>query len=365
MQYLILGNVGSKRWQAYSDELHNFWNERQQHVEIHLVPWHEVILADGNLDAFPLFDNPALVRIESPGRDFEVTKLLLQDNSLIYRKGLILEPNKLYQSFCRILLGLQQSFDARPHLIPLCRPMDVIEMFDKNATLDRLRSVDIPCPDSLIAPSTAGQLLTELQSKPWPTSYVKLSTGSSASGIAVVRANQQPITALTSVATVNEEFFNTRQVHRTEGDTLLSILQFILEQGSTVQQGIPMAQIDGQHFDMRVIVIHGQIEFTLFRLSPHPMTNLHLGGRRGEWETCRQAIPTRAWLDAMDHCLEVAELYPNASILGIDLVFERGFLHHYILEVNAFGDFFPGWTNEKGKTVHRVEIEATASRYLN
>jgi hypothetical protein len=31
-----------------------------------------------------------------------------------------------------------------------------------------------------------------------------------------------------------------------------------------------------------------------------------------------------------------------------------------VLEVNAFGDFFPHLTDEKGRSVHRVEIEATA-----
>jgi hypothetical protein len=120
-----------------------------------------------------------------------------------------------------------------------------------------------------------------------------------------------------------------------------------------------MAQIDGQNFDVRVVVLHGRPAFTVFRLSPQPMTNLHLGGRRGDPASCRAAVPTRAWLDALDHCAEAARLYPCAAV-GVDLLFERGYLRHYVLEVNAFGDFFPGLTDAAGRTVHAAEIEETA-----
>jgi hypothetical protein len=89
------------------------------------------------------------------------------------------------------------------------------------------------------------------------------------------------------------------------------------------------------------------------------MTNLHLGGRRGDPGACRAIVPTRAWLDALDHCAEAAQLYRTAAV-GVDLLFESCYIRHYLLEVNAFGDFFPGLTDDGGRTVHRAEIEATA-----
>jgi hypothetical protein len=137
------------------------------------------------------------------------------------------------------------------------------------------------------------------------------------------------------------------------------VLGFLLDEGVCVQRGVRMAQIDGQNFDVRVVVIHGRPEFTIFRLSGLPMTNLHLGGRRGDPAACRAAVPTRAWLDALDHCVEAAGLY-DAAAVGVDLLFESGYLRHYVLEVNAFGDFFPGLRDERGRTVHGTEVEATA-----
>ena len=126
-----------------------------------------------------------------------------------------------------------------------------------------------------------------------------------------------------------------------------------------MQQGVRMAQVDGQNFDVRVVVVHGRPAFTVFRLSPQPMTNLHLGGRRGDPGRCRAAVPTRAWLDGLDASVEAARCYESAAV-GVDLLFESGYLRHYVLEVNAFGDFFPGLVDERGVTVHRAEVEATA-----
>jgi glutathione synthase/RimK-type ligase-like ATP-grasp enzyme len=117
-----------------------------------------------------------------------------------------------------------------------------------------------------------------------------------------------------------------------------------------------MAQIDGCNFDVRVIVIHGKPAFTVFRLSHLPMTNLHLGGHRGDVAGCRAAIPPRVWLDGLDACVEAAACFDSESV-GVDLLFEAGYHRHYVLEVNAFGDFFPNLVDESGRSVHRVELE--------
>jgi len=61
-----------------------------------------------------------------------------------------------------------------------------------------------------------------------------------------------------------------------------------------------------------------------------------------DYSRCRSAIPTREWQDALNRCAEAAEGFSSA-VVGIDLVFEWGLHRHLVLEVNAFGDFFPGW----------------------
>ena len=217
----------------------------------------------------------------------------------------------------------------------------------------------LPCPAELPPPAIR-RLLDGLRTHGFKTAYVKLNTGSAATGIAVVHASDDPPWAITSLMRRADGFYNTRRSSAFTGADLTAVLQFLIQEGVIIQKGIPMAQIDGQNFDVRVVVLYGRPAFTIFRLSSLPMTNLHLGGRRGRLESCRAHVPTRAWLDAIDHCVEAAQLYPCA--VGVDLLFERGYLHHFILEMNAFGDFFPGLTDADGRTIHRAEIKITARR---
>jgi hypothetical protein len=371
-RYVILANPDGIRWQTYAPELAGFWAERGERPEVEVVPWRAVVPLDGNLDGLAAFDRPAVVRLESPGRDWEVARQLLAAGAreepaeanpdwlgLEYQKGRLVRPRLFYRGFCRVLRGLQASFAARPHLQLTCWPLEVAEMFDKNATSARLAAVGVPCPPSLEAPDTVEGLLQALRGRRLATAYVKLNTGSSASAIAVVRALAEPAWAISSIVRIGDGFFSTRRLQRHQGEDLNAVLAFLLREGVCVQQGIRMAQIDGQNFDVRVVVIHGAPAFTIFRLSGQPMTNLHLGGRRGDVAECRARIPPRAWLDGLDAAVEAARQYHSAAV-GVDLLFESGYLRHYVLEVNAFGDFFPNLRDSRGRTVHRAEIEATA-----
>jgi glutathione synthase/RimK-type ligase-like ATP-grasp enzyme len=373
-RYLVLANPNSKRWQAYAHDLTAFWQERGVQPDVHLIPWREVVPCLGDLGAAPAFGMPSVVRLESPGRDFEVMKLLLRAGaaadpreprrdwlSLPYSKGQMVRPGLLHGGFRRVLHGLRSTFDALPHLTPLACPLAVAELFDKRATAARLATAGLPCPPELPPPTTPQELLDGLRTHGFKTAYVKLNTGSAATGIAVVHASDDPPWAITSLMRRDGGFYNTRRLLRVTGADLTAVLEFLIQEGVIIQKGIPMAQIDGQNFDVRVVVLYGRPAFTIFRLSSLPMTNLHLGGRRGRLEACRAHVPTRAWLDAIDHCVEAARLYPCAAV-GVDLLFERGYLHYYILEMNAFGDFFPGLTDSDGRTVHRAEIEITARR---
>jgi hypothetical protein len=370
-RYVVIANPDSLRWQAYAPELSSFWTSRGVTPEMAVVSWRDVVLRDGVLDDLPAFDKPAIVRLESPGRDWGVAQLLLaagchetgEDEtdflSLPYEKGRLVRPGLFFAGFRRILRRLREEFVRRPHLWQCADPSDVVEMFDKNATSARLARAGIPVPPSLAAPATAGELLEALRARRFGVSYVKLNTGSSASAIAVVRAMGNPPWAISSIIRLGEGMYSTRRLRRHEGEDLEAVLDFLIREGVCVQQGIRMAQIDGMNFDVRVVVIHGEPAFTIFRLSDQPMTNLHLGGRRGDPVRCREAIPNRAWLDGLDHCVETARLY-KAAMVGIDLLFESGYLHHFILEVNAFGDFFPGLVDAQGRSISQVEIESTA-----
>lgn len=371
-RYVVVANREGKRWQAYERDLFAFWQRHGSETQVALIPWREVVPRLGQIDDLLDDDGSAIFRLESPGRgDFDVIRLLAAAGAApgkeADRRSTSIAPTELYcpglvhGGFVRTMRGLRAALDRHSNFRPLACPLAVAELFDKTATAHRLLQAGLPCPAMFAAPPDADQLLVELRERRFKTAYVKLNSGSSATGIAVVHALDDPPWAITSMLRLDDRFHNTRKLQRVSGADLNWILEFLLREGAIVQEGITMAQMDGQNFDMRVVVIYGEPRFTIFRLSNMPMTNLHLGGRRGNWAHCRAAIPTRAWLDALDHCADAARLYPCATV-GVDLVFERGFARHYLLEINAFGDFFPGLTDDSGRTVHETEIWMTAQK---
>jgi hypothetical protein len=376
-RYVLIANPGTPRCETYRRELLGYWAARGG-ADLEVVPWADVVRRGGDLDALAAFDRPAVVRLESPGKDAHVARLLLAAAAdgdpaepprdwpaLPVRKGLLARPGLLYRGFCRVLDGLRRSLDARPHLARTACPAAVAHMFDKNASLATLAAADVPVPDWLPPDRfPAGEVAFHyaIRDTGWPVVYTKLNSGSSAVGIVVgYYQSGEAGWGLTTLATADGEFYNTRRLRRVQDVGLVHCLGFLQAEGATVQRGIPMAQIDGQNFDVRVVCVYGKPVAWVFRLSSHPMTNLHLGGRRGDPASCRAAIPTRAWLDGLDHCAAAAGCFDSA-VVGVDLVFERGFRRHYVLEVNAFGDFFPGWSDARGRSMHALEIEATAQR---
>ena len=373
----MIANPGTKRCETYRQELVAYWQARAVEVDLTIVPWEEVVERDGALDDLPAFDRPAIVRMESPGKNAQVRRLLLEAGarddpaeppfdwrSLVLTKGRLIRPGLLHRGFRRVLRGLRRSFDVRPHLRPTACPLAIAEMFDKAATCRQIATAGVPVPEWLPPEDFPDGVVSFFAScaPEWPVVYTKLNTGSSATGI-VVSYLRPPgaVWGETSLAYMNQEFYNSRRVRSINGVELDYCLSFLLRDGAIVQRGIPMAQIDGQNFDVRVVCVYGKPVATIFRLSSAPMTNLHLGGRRGEYAYCRAAVPTRQWLDALDHCTAAADCFDSA-IAGVDLLFELGYQRHYVLEVNAFGDFFPGWTDSRGRSVHAIEIEATHDR---
>jgi glutathione synthase/RimK-type ligase-like ATP-grasp enzyme len=375
-RHVLIANPGTKRCETYRRELLAFWAGRGVTPEVEVVPWADVVPRDGSLDGLPAFDRPAVVRLESPGKDECATRLLLEagarDNpaepprdwrSVELPKGLLLRPGLYYRGFRRVLRGLSRAFDARPHLTPTASPLAVAEMFDKTATAAKLHAAGVPVPNWLANPRDVfAEVLESESGRGWQTVYLKLNTGSSATGIIALRLEGERFHGTTTLAEIGGRFFNSRRLLYLTGPTLERAAEFLLTEGAFAQQGIPMAQIDGQNFDVRVVCVYGRPAATIFRLSSGPMTNLHLGGRRGDFNRCRAAVPTRDWLDALDHCADAAGCFDSA-VAGVDLVFERGFRRHYVLEVNAFGDFFPGWVDDRGRSVHALEIGETTRQF--
>ena len=60
------------------------------------------------------------------------------------------------------------------------------------------------------------------------------------------------------------------------------LIDALAREGVQVEEWLPKAGLDESVFDLRVVVIGGEARHAVVRMGPGPMTNLHLGNRRGD-----------------------------------------------------------------------------------
>lgn len=276
-------------------------------------------------------------------------------------EGWIAFPRLLYRGLCRILRNVEASIRQHGGCTTTSNLADLLKMFDKNAVTKLLLQHEIPTPNAF-APTSPGHFFKELSRLDWQNPYVKLAYGSNASGIAKIELTESELKGFTTVAQIGYRFYNTYKVRWLPEHEITPVLKFLIEEHATVQSAVEKTKLDGDDFDVRVVMSGGEVLATVFRASRHPITNLHLGGYRADADRCRKLIPKRSWADAMEICRQAASLFETATA-GIDLAFDRRTFEPTILEINAFGDFFPRLTDDHGRSVHELEIASTMKRF--
>lgn len=237
----------------------------------------------------------------------------------------------------------------------LSQPTHIATMFDKWASHLDFVDAGIERPTSRLLPTRCGEFLAELPAK--GRLFLKPLNGSSASGVCALRWNEVRMQLTAPIELVREEggvrLFNSLRI-RSYGKAadICAILDAMLPAGMIGEEWLPKARINGLEFDLRVLVIGGEARHVVVRQSRHPMTNLHLGNKRGELSSFVREFGEAA----LGACLELAEqamgCFPETLYAGVDVLFGKD-RRPRVLEINAFGDLLPG-------VLHRGEDTATA-----
>jgi hypothetical protein len=264
---------------------------------------------------------------------------------------------------------MEEALQTRPD-VSLTTPVSSLEaLFDKRVTSRVWESMSLPVPRAIRAPlRTLRELLDAMREAQMKQAYVKVSSGSSAALLALVSAGRllagsprgESPHAMTTMEEQAGAYFSSRKVRRVEGASLEKVVAYLFAEGAQVEESLPKARLLNRNFDLRIVVVDGQAKSVVVRSSTIPITNLHLGGSRGDVDALRALCPKDAWAAAMHDAERAARAFP-ALIVGIDLLFLPRFHGHALLEGNAFGDFFPGYVME-GRTVHEHVIEALEKR---
>ena len=358
----------------------------------------------GKVELRSVLTEGCVVRIESPGENFEVEKQLLAlggnascleapaDRARAtlpagFREhkrphssgGMPAVPGKdaLELSFdkgrIRFLAQWFVGFRAAMNRVSeeLCKfraarvmnsPEAILGMFDKEGCHARLEAAGIPVPASLGPVSCFEEIHDRMTELGWSRVFIKPRYGSSASGVVAFARHANKMLAYSSVELARREdeakLYNSLKVRRYEdSEDIRVIVDDLCREQVHVERWIPKGSIGGATFDLRVVVIGGEAAHRVVRTSSGPITNLHLGNKRGDVDMVRQRFGADKWEEMMRTCeLAVASL-PPTHYAGIDVAIDSAFRRHVILEMNAFGDLLPNALHQ-GLDTYSAEIMA-------
>lgn len=291
----------------------------------------------------------ALVKLESPGEDAQLHARLVQRGWQLrgapgappsaLQHGELSHQHDWHAGFNDLLCSLPAAANY------LNTPAGLLATIDKLACQQRFVAAGVPVPTLFGTIDGHEDLIAQLQARRCSQVFIKARYGSSAAGVLAFRRHPDGRQlAIGTAELVREQgtvrVFNAlRQRRYTDAADIAALVDALAVQGAYVEQWIPKPRVPGaagRHYDIRVVTLDGHARQRVARTSEGPLTNLHLGNRRGALED---------WLDheAMARLEEIATrsatALPGNRMLGIDLVLRNG--TGRVLEANGFGDLLP------------------------
>ncbi|HEX5541172.1 MAG TPA: STM4014 family protein [Micromonospora sp.] len=346
---VVVGNPGNRRVSGFCAAAARFG------LTTAVLPWRRLATGPVRLP------RSTLVRIDSPGEDNEVDRLL-RGAAIPARHGEIIGMAAWYRGMCAALRRLTAAAAAADATL-LNDPDDVATFFDKGACHRRLSRGGVPVPPALLVqPGDYGDLRAAMRSAGWSRVFVKPTHGSSASGVLALQVGRGRVQATTSVELTDNGLFNSLRVrsYRSESE-VATIVDRLAPDGLHVERWFPKVGIGGRTVDLRVLVVAGEPTHVVVRASRSPLTNLHLGNQRGDLAALRAAMEPARYAAALDTCVRAAACFPASLHVGVDLLIGTDFRRHVVAEVNAFGDLLPGLRDAAGRDSYETELHALRS----
>lgn len=382
---VVVGNPGSRRVALFQEAL----------GRLGLSPARVVAYADILAGRASLADHLApgvVVRVESPGKSFEVERALIalgapameragergarvtrgEALALEHDKGRILYPRQAYLGFRELCARFSRELSlvgGEPAARVMNAPDEIAAMFDKRTCHALFEAAGVPVPPSLGEVGSWEELAERMSASRVRRVFVKLAHGSSASGVVALKCERGRTSAITSVERVTRGgatiLYNSRRIRAyTRADEIADIVDILCREGAQVEAWLPKATLARRPFDVRVVTIAGRAAHFVVRVGRSPMTNLHLGNPRGDAGALVELLGREAWDAAKAVCERAAAVFPRSLSAGVDLLIAPSVARQKpsrrpfaVLEINAFGDLLPGVLHE-GQDTYAAAIRA-------
>ncbi|MFK7768155.1 MAG: STM4014 family protein [Mariniblastus sp.] len=372
--FILIANPENRRVRYFQEALFRL------HLPPAIVVSYEELLS-GQISLASVLQPDSLVRIESPGENFSVEKLLLHQgaaylgdglsishqsiDALENDLGLIRHPRQWFLGYLKTLSQWEAELTAFPDVRVMNWPSEIATMFDKIECQQKLADAEIPVPMALGVVRNYQELLARMAEENISRVFVKIANGSSASGVVAFEVRDSIQRAITSVELVRSgdevRLYNSLRVRtyidqQDIGDLIDTLCREAVHVESWFEKASFGESATKEIFDLRVVVIGGRAQHVVVRQSKSPMTNLHLGNRRGDLDQVKTRLGSH-WSDVMTTCEKVMTLFPGSHYAGIDVAIGADFCSHTVLEVNAFGDLLPNVEFE-GVNTYESEIKS-------
>ncbi|WP_433256261.1 STM4014 family protein [Streptosporangium sp. CA-135522] len=328
--------------------------------EPRVVPWISVLTGEDIR-----LEPGTFVRIESPGEDAGADALLRGPG----------EPSRVgggaawHAAFTAGTARIREAVERTPGAVLLADVGEIAVMFDKRLCHARLSAAGIPVPPALPGPIGGyAELRARMDRAGWARVFVKPAHGSSASGVIALHASGARVKAVTSADLASDGLHNSLRVRSYENEAdVATIVDLLAGDGLHVERWFPKASLDGRTIDLRVVVVDGTPTHAVVRAGRAPMTNLHLGGKRGDLTAVRARLGAQGWERVLRTSSRAAACFPGSVAVGIDLMIGVNWRSFAVAEVNAFGDLLPGLTGlpgggAEGLDTYATQVEAILAR---
>jgi len=378
VQWLVIGGPETRRVALFQAAL-----ARQGQPPAHVVAYPDLIA--GRVDLRTLVHPGTVVRIESPDRDFPTEQAILVAGAacadpegdyarlsgpaaaaLLCDKGAIRYPRQWYLGYCAVLRQIQDQLAAAPPHRLMSPPAGIALMFDKRHCQAILAAAGVPVPASLGPVASYADLRARMTATGQPRVFVKLAHGSSASGVVAYQVAGGRHQATTTVEMVPRAggvaLYNSRRIRVYRDPREIAVLiDALCRHRVQVEQWVPKAGLGARTCDLRVLVIAGQVQHVVVRLSRSPLTNLHLANERAGLAAILPRLGAAGWAAAAATCTQVMHQFPASLYAGIDLLITADYQSHVVGEVNAFGDLLYD-TLHAGRDPYEAEIVALTAQ---
>jgi len=358
MRFLVLGNPENRRVAFFREAC------RQEGLaEPKIISWESYFKeTSAFLEALSQCD---AFRIESPGENFDVEQAIVTKGGgppLSEDHGRLRFLPEWYRGWSETLNELQVTIGS--HIRVMNPPLDIRRMFHKWESQEELAAAGVPISPQIGKPRGFDELLALMSQEGVRRVFVKPLHSSSASGVVAFQYSHRRMQAVTSVDLVQgkeAKLYNSLRLRTYSNEESCRLLfDELCSQKVLVERWFPKASMNGRSFDLRILVVGGRACHVVVRTSKSPITNLHLGNRRGIWAEVQQRLGKEKTTTLLNYAQKAAGAYPDSLYIAVDLMVGVSWSDFVVAEVNAFGDLLPNVLFDECST-YQLEIREALS----